>query len=465
MAPTIDAVLFDMDGVLASVGSSYREAILLTCQHFGAAITQEDIVVEMKRRNSNNDSVLSKRLIDAKRGSGSDVSLAEVTAVFEDLYQGTPGKRGLCETETLIPSRGFLQEIHRRVNGQLAIVTGRPHKDCDKFLDTHNLGDLFKVRICMEDGPPKPDPSPCRMAMEALKVNPASCIMIGDTPDDIRSGIAAGCGAAWGVLTPEEDAKLVLGLLDVSKSMWPTLTGAGAAGVMRVGMLALLDIVPPLSSFSSSSSSSSSSLPPAPPSAALGQGRIGTVERATKETSIFASFCLDGEGKADVDTGLGFLDHMISQLAKHGRFDIVLRCKGDLHIDDHHTAEDCALALGEAFDRACGARAGIVRFGNAYCPLDEALSRVVVDISSRPHAAVDLKFTRDMIGSLSTEMIKHALESFATSARITLHVHNVHGENNHHKAESAFKALGVALRQAVSRDSTAGVPSTKGMLA
>jgi imidazoleglycerol-phosphate dehydratase len=143
----------------------------------------------------------------------------------------------------------------------------------------------------------------------------------------------------------------------------------------------------------------------------------------------------------------------------------VLRCKGDLHIDDHHTAEDCALALGEAFDRACGARAGIVRFGNAYCPLDEALSRVVVDISSRPHAVVDLKFTRDMIGSLSTEMIKHALESFATSARITLHVHNVHGENNHHKAESAFKALGVALRQAVSRDSTAGVPSTKGMLA
>ena len=156
---------------------------------------------------------------------------------------------------------------------------------------------------------------------------------------------------------------------------------------------------------------------------------------------------------------------MFAQLAKHGRFDITLKCKGDLHIDDHHTAEDSALALGEAFDKACGARAGIRRFGNAYCPLDEALSRVVVDISSRPHAVVDLQFTREKIGDISCEMIKHALESFATTARLTLHVHNIHGENNHHKAESAFKALGVALRQAVARDETAGVPSTKGLLA
>lgn len=451
----IEAVLFDMDGVLASVGSSYREAIIQTCVRFGAHVTHEDVATEKKRGDANNDWVLSKRLIDGKRGSQPALSLEEVTSVFEELYQGTATTKGLCETETLIPSRGFLQEIHRRVNGKVAIVTGRPRKDCDKFLTTHNLGDLFKVRVCMEDGPPKPDPSPCRLAIQALQVDPKKCIMIGDTPDDIRSGVSAGCGASWGVLTPEEDAKIVLGLLDVSKSMWPSLMSSGAAGVWRVGMSAMLDIVGcPL-------------VVGATAAAGVGgiQPRQGQVSRSTKETSILAYVNLDGEGKADIETGLGFLDHMFAQLAKHGRIDITLKCKGDLHIDDHHTAEDSALALGEAFDKACGARVGIRRFGNAYCPLDEALSRVVVDISSRPHAVVDLKFTREKIGDISCEMIKHVLESFAATARLTLHVHNIHGENNHHKAESAFKALGVALRQAVSRDDSAGIPSTKGVLA
>lgn len=156
---------------------------------------------------------------------------------------------------------------------------------------------------------------------------------------------------------------------------------------------------------------------------------------------------------------------MFGQLSKHGRIDIDLTCKGDLHIDDHHTAEDCALALGEAFDIALGKREGIKRFGSMYCPLDEALSRVIVDISSRPHAVVNMNLTREMIGGISAEMLKHVLESFALSARLTLHIHNIHGENNHHKVESSFKALGVALRQAISKDDTAGIPSTKGVLA
>jgi len=121
---------------------------------------------------------------------------------------------------------------------------------------------------------------------------------------------------------------------------------------------------------------------------------VGTVLRETKETKISVRVALDGTGQADISTGLGFLDHMFSQLAKHGRFDITVSCVGDLHIDDHHTAEDCALALGEAFDRALGQRVGICRFGTAYCPLDEALSRAVVDISSRPHAVIDLQLTR-----------------------------------------------------------------------
>jgi imidazoleglycerol-phosphate dehydratase len=308
---------------------------------------------------------------------------------------------------------------------------------------------MFPVQICMEDAPAKPDPKPVLLACEQLGLSPSECILIGDTPDDIRAAVAAGA-VGWGVLTPEEDAKLTLGVIAPAQSMHNSIMSSGAAGVMKVGLGALLDIVP-LSGGSGSGSGSGR--------------RVGTVSRATKETSISATVDLDGEGKADVSTGLGFLDHMVGQLAKHGRFDIALQCRGDLHIDDHHTAEDCALALGEAFDRALGKREGIRRFGNAYCPLDEALSRVVVDISSRPHAVIDLQLTREMIGTISAEMIKHVLESFAATARITLHVHNIHGENNHHKAESAFKALGVAMRQAVSRDDTAGVPSTKGVLA
>lgn len=193
--------------------------------------------------------------------------------------------------------------------------------------------------------------------------------------------------------------------------------------------------------------------------------REGKVTRATKETRITAQVNLDGDGTNDINTGIGFLDHMIGQLSKHGRFNITLKCSGDLHIDDHHTSEDCALALGEAFDKALGKREGIRRFGSAYCPLDEALSRVVVDISSRPHAVVNLNLQREMIGSISSEMLQHVLESFALTCRITLHVHNIHGVNDHHKAESAFKALGVALREAISRDDSAGIPSTKGVLA
>ena len=155
---------------------------------------------------------------------------------------------------------------------------------------------------------------------------------------------------------------------------------------------------------------------------------------------------------------------MVGALAKHGHFDVVLRCKGDLWIDDHHTAEDCALALGEAVDHALGARAGIRRWGCAHCPLDEALARAVVDISSRPHASIDLGLTRERIGGLSAEMLPHVLASLAQTARVTLHVDVLKGANDHHRAEAAFKAVGVALREAVARDG-AGVPSTKGVLA
>ncbi|KAK3359807.1 imidazoleglycerol-phosphate dehydratase-like protein [Lasiosphaeria hispida] len=167
-----------------------------------------------------------------------------------------------------------------------------------------------------------------------------------------------------------------------------------------------------------------------------------------------------------INTGIGFLDHMLHALSKHAGWSLALACQGDLHIDDHHTAEDVCIALGYAFAQALGTPTGLARFGSAYAPLDEALSRAVIDLSNRPFSVIDLGLKRERIGDLSTEMIPHCLQSFAQGARVTLHVDCLRGDNDHHRAESAFKALAIAIRQATSR--VAGregeVPSTKGTL-
>lgn len=193
-------------------------------------------------------------------------------------------------------------------------------------------------------------------------------------------------------------------------------------------------------------------------------GRTTQVSRKTRETDITLTLCLDGSGQCAVSTGLGFLDHLLSTLAKHAGWDLELSCRGDLQVDDHHTAEDCALALGRALDEALGERRGIRRFGSAYAPLDESLARAVVDLSGRPHATVELGLARERLGDLSAENVPHVLVSFATAARATLHVDVLRGGNDHHRAEAAFKALALALRDAVAQGGGAEVPSTKGIL-
>jgi imidazoleglycerol phosphate dehydratase HisB len=185
--------------------------------------------------------------------------------------------------------------------------------------------------------------------------------------------------------------------------------------------------------------------------------------RETGETSVEVTLDLDGRGEVDVSTGLGFLDHMISALGKHARFDLDLRAEGDTDVDDHHTVEDCAIVLGRALDDALGERSGIVRFGHAYAPLDESLARAVVDLSGRPWPEISIPFARDTIGEVATENIIHFFRSLALEARIALHVDLIRGDNDHHKAESAFKATALALRASVA-SAYGGVPSTKGSL-
>jgi imidazoleglycerol-phosphate dehydratase len=195
---------------------------------------------------------------------------------------------------------------------------------------------------------------------------------------------------------------------------------------------------------------------------------VARVQRHTKETQVSVELAVDGSGVADVQTGIGFLDHMFCALAKHGRLDLRLSCTGDLHVDDHHTAEDCALAVGQALREALAKGlphgAAVARYGSAYAPLDEALARAVVDLSGRPHAQVSLQISRERLGDLSTEMLPHVISSLTTQAHMTVHVDVLRGTNSHHMAEAAFKALALALRQAVAPTNFHDVPSTKGVL-
>ncbi len=191
-----------------------------------------------------------------------------------------------------------------------------------------------------------------------------------------------------------------------------------------------------------------------------------SVNRKTKETTIEVRVNLDGKGKSDIKTGIGFLDHMLDQISKHSLIDISIKAIGDLHVDLHHTTEDSALALGEALNKALGERKGIKRFGQALSAMDETLSRVVVDCSNRPYLVWKVDFTISQLGEMDTELFKEWFQAFSQSSGITLHVENLYGENNHHIIESCFKGLARALREAVSIDFKRKdeVPSTKGSL-
>jgi imidazoleglycerol-phosphate dehydratase len=192
--------------------------------------------------------------------------------------------------------------------------------------------------------------------------------------------------------------------------------------------------------------------------------RRATVSRKTLETQVEVELSLDGSGRVEIATGIGFFDHMLSALAKHARFDLTLKCQGDLGVDDHHTVEDCGLALGQALDQALGQRRGIARFGSAHAPLDEALARAVVDLSGRPCAVVELGLARESLGGLACENLAHFFTSLATTGKMALHVDLLRGTNDHHRAEAAFKATALALRAAVRLDGPDQVPSTKGVL-
>jgi imidazoleglycerol-phosphate dehydratase len=196
------------------------------------------------------------------------------------------------------------------------------------------------------------------------------------------------------------------------------------------------------------------------------EARRAAVKRRTKETAITASVDLDGTGAYDVATGVGFLDHMIEQLARHSLIDITLKANGDLHIDQHHTTEDSGIALGEALAKALGDKKGIARYGFAYLPMDDTLTRVALDISGRPYLVWKVAFTRSKVGEMDTELFKEWFQAFAQHAGLTLHVETLYGENSHHIAETCYKALAKALRQAVAIDERqkGSVPSTKGQL-
>ncbi|MCB1732007.1 MAG: imidazoleglycerol-phosphate dehydratase HisB [Halieaceae bacterium] len=194
--------------------------------------------------------------------------------------------------------------------------------------------------------------------------------------------------------------------------------------------------------------------------------REATVERNTLETQITVSVNLDGSGKTEFDTGVPFLEHMLDQIARHGLIDLAIRASGDLHIDDHHTVEDIGITLGQAVAAAVGDKKGIYRYGHAYVPLDEALSRVVVDFSGRPGLEYNIPFTRAAVGGFDVDLFLEFFQGFVNHAQVTLHIDNLRGDNSHHQAETVFKAFGRALRMALAEDArmAGATPSTKGVL-
>ncbi len=194
--------------------------------------------------------------------------------------------------------------------------------------------------------------------------------------------------------------------------------------------------------------------------------RIAEVSRDTKETQITVSVNLDGTGISEIDTGIGFLDHMLEQLSRHSLIDITVKAKGDLHIDYHHTTEDTGWAIGAAISKALDDRRGIYRYGHAYIPMDETLTRVALDASNRPYLIWKVELSRDKLGDMDTELFKEWFQAFSQSAGLTLHIENLYGENTHHKVESCYKGIAKALRQAITVDARKAdaVPSTKGTL-
>lgn len=444
------AIIWDMDGVLAHVSKSYRACMLKTCEHFGVPTTLERIQQEKVLPNSNNDWAVTHRIINRP-----DVTLAQVTEVFERFYEE------LKMLEWLMVHPAVLAGL--RAQGlKMGIATGRPRVDAQEFLTRFQIGHLFDAVVCMEDGPVKPDAFPVSHCVGLLGIKAQEAIYLGDMPDDCTAALAAGC-VPIGV--GEGGAALVkAGALYVCPSTFLSELFPYAGASKRASPSPSPRTASPMSSLPSLHSPqcdvvvSSVVLPR--------RCRYAEGSRVTKETSISGSLEIDGTGEAKVETGIGFLDHMISALAKHSKMNLTLKCVGDLHVDDHHTVEDCALLVGDLLKRAMGERVGITRYGSSYAPLDEALSRAVIDISSRPFASVELGLKRPTIGTVSSEMLSHFLSSFATAAAVTLHVDVIRGDNDHHKSESAFKAVALALRQAVSLDpASAGmVPSTKGVL-
>jgi histidinol-phosphate aminotransferase len=476
-------LLIDMDGVLVDVRHSYRQAIIKTAAEFGVVVTSADIEGAKARGGANNDWELTQRLVQA---AGKTASLTDVTSVFERLYQGEAPHTGLKQLELPLVSTGQLRSFRSSVRG-MAVVTGRPLSDALEALDRYGWSCrlspeqaaraggppspaggqyLFEALSTMEDAPAKPDPAPLLAALRRVRgalgvseecgVMASRAVMVGDTVDDVRAGVRAGAESV-GVLTPDMTGAR-------AEAGRATLRDAGATCVLeaRLAELGLLLRGGTRAPERSPPTVESVRRAPRPPKSG---GREGFVSRRTGETEIDAWVRVDGSGWSAVFTGVGFLDHMVTALAKHSRMDIHLVCSGDTWVDDHHSVEDCGLALGEALDRALGPRKGVSRWGSATCPLDEALARAVVDVSSRPFAAVSLDLNRDAIGGLSSEMAEHFLESLTTAARLTVHVDVLKGKNDHHKCEAAFKALAVAFRQAFALDASAGVPSTKGVLA
>lgn len=467
------SILFDMDGVLADVSQSYRQAIIQTCAHYNIHINDNDITSIKNKGDANNDWLVTYNIL---QHNNVNVTYEQVKSTFQDLYLGSINKPGLRDTESLLIDIELIQLLSSKC--KLGIVTGRPKQECLWFLTKYNIKQYFSAITCMEDGPAKPNSFSVVNTLKLLNINSnttGTVYMIGDTIDDINAVNNTNNEFSSNTLN-----MIPLGICpptNNNKTMYNTVSILYQAGASRVlnNLNELYDIVlnKPYNIYNSNVIDSNNTTATTSATTTTQQQlqqqlqqRIGRCERVTNETQCVAEVNLDGTGKSNIHTGIGFLDHMLTALSKHSRIDMNISCIGDLHIDDHHTTEDTGITIGQAILHALGNKQGIIRYGYSYAPLDESLSRAIVDISGRSSQHINLLLKRDNISDISTEMLVHFIKSLGDAAKLTLHIDVLRGDNDHHKAESAFKALALALKQAVSIDlkNRNDMPSTKGAL-
>ncbi|MFH1227796.1 MAG: imidazoleglycerol-phosphate dehydratase HisB [Planctomycetota bacterium] len=419
----IEGILFDMDGVLVDVSASYRMAIERTAEYYLKEKINSGEIQEYKTKSGyNNDWDITEAILLAR---GLKVPKDEIIKTFQGFYLGADFD-GLITNEKWLLDIDILSKIKQ--DYKLGIVTGRPRGDAGYTLERFGVNKYFNALITMDDveGRQKPDPYGINLALKELNIRRA--VYAGDNIDDIKSAVSAGgYPGRYHRTAYREQGEGCAIIQGIRRQIHIKECQRYRGGI---------------------------------------EMRKATIERNSKETQIKIKLNIDGSGQGKIVSEIGFLNHLLETLAKHGLFDIEARIKGDIHVDQHHIVEDTGIALGAAFKKALSDKKGIKRAGFFIYPMDESLVMAAVDISGRPYLKIDANFRNKKVGEFATDSLEDFFQGFVSSLAANLHIRVYYGRSDHHKIEAVFKAFAKSLKEACEQDKRLKnrIPSTKGML-